>query len=301
MSAPLWTRAADSPNLGVNHAFNPTEPMSSEALIPPLALHGWYMLTQFVDLPTPIEDEHPEREERLRELAGLFAGWKELGDDGWSAVYRLVGGRSDYMYLHLRPTLEELGEAERALRMHPSSQDAVVTGDFVSVVELGLYGHTLGLAKRAEREAVEIGSDEWRSMVDALLEEQLETDYTMRRLYPRQPEDMPYVCFYPMNKRRNPDQNWYRQTLAERARLMQEHGKTGRRYAGKVSQIITASTGLDDWEWAVTLFSHDPIHFKELVNEMRYDEVTSVYGEFGAFWVGHRIASGGLADELTGT
>ena len=273
--------------------------MSSEALIPPLALHGWYMLTQFVDLPTPLEDD-PEREDRLSDLAGVFAGWEDLGDDGWSAAYRLVGGRSDYMYLHLRPSLEALGEAERALRTHPSSKDAVVTGDYVSVVELGLYGHTLGLAKRAEREGVELGSEEWQEMVDALLEEQMDSDYTRKRLYPQQPETMPYVCFYPMNKRRNVDQNWYTQTLAERARLMQEHGKTGRGYAGKVSQIITASVGLDDWEWAVTLFSHDPIQFKELVNEMRYDEVTSVYGEFGSFWVGHRIATDELAEELRG-
>jgi len=274
--------------------------MSSDALIPPLALHGWYMLTQFVELPTPLDEHDPSRNERLDELAGLFSEWADLGDDGWSAVYRVVGGSSDYMYLHLRPTLEAVGEAERTLRLHASSRDAAVTGDYVSVVELGLYGHTLGLAKRAEREEVDIGSDEWQEMVDVLLEEQMDSDYTLKRLYPKQPESMPYVCCYPMNKRRKVGQNWYTQTLAERARLMQEHGKTGRGYAGKVSQIITASVGLDDWEWAVTLFSHDPIQFKELVNEMRYDEVTSVYGEFGSFWVGHRIPAEALGAELRG-
>jgi len=176
----------------------------------------------------------------------------------------------------------------------------VPAGDYLSVVELGLYGHTLGLAKRAEREGVEPGSEEWSGMVEALLEEQMEKDYTLRRLYPRQPDAMPWICFYPMNKRRNVGQNWYTLGLGERARLMQEHGKTGRGYAGKVSQIISGSVGFDDWEWAVTLFSGDPIHFKDLVTEMRYDEVTSVYGEFGNFWVGHRVDAEDIAAELKG-
>ena len=273
----------------------------SEAIIPPLALHGWYMLTQFVDVvPSYHDEEDAARARRLEELADKLGSWEDLGDEGWSGLYRIVGGGSDYMLLHLRPDLERLGDVERDLRLHPSSQDLVVTGDYVSVVELGLYGHTLGLARRAEADGIELGSEEWDARVDEFLAEQLETPYTQRRLYPQQPEDMPYVCFYPMDKRRNVDQNWYTQTLAERARLMQEHGKTGRAYAGKVSQIITGSVGLDDWEWAVTLFSHDPLQFKELVTEMRYDEVTSVYGEFGKFWVGHRIGSGDLAGELKG-
>ncbi len=273
----------------------------SEAIIPPLALHGWYMLTQFAQVTPSFEDDDPRtRAERLEELGSLLAEWEDLGDGGWSALYRIVGGESDYMLLHLRPTLDALGEAERELRLHPSSQDLVVTGDYVSVVELGLYGHTLGLAKRAERDGVEVGSEAWKGMVDELLAEQLGTPYTQRRLYPRQPDEMPYVCFYPMNKRRNVEQNWYTQTLAERARLMQEHGHTGRGYAGKVSQIITGSVGLDDWEWAVTLFAPDPLHFKELVTDMRYDEVTSVYGEFGSFWVGHRIGTDAISGELKG-
>lgn len=273
----------------------------SEALLPPLALHGWYMLTQFIRM-SPVDDGEATgaRAARLDDLAGTLAEWEDLGDDGWSRLYRIVGGGTDYMLLHLRPTLDMLGEAERTLRLHDASRDLEITGDYLSVVELGLYGHTLGLAKRAEREGVELGSEEWDALALGLLEEQMEKDYTLHRLYPRQPDEMPYVCFYPMNKRRNVGQNWYAQSLAERARLMQEHGKTGRGYAGKVSQIISGSVGLDDWEWAVTLFSHDPIQFKDLVTEMRYDEVTSVYGEFGKFWVGHRIAVADVGRELRG-
>ncbi len=269
----------------------------SDAVVPPLTLHGWYMLTQFADLSSAGEASEADR---LHDLARLLEAWREPDGGGWTAVYRLVGGGSDYLLLHLRSTMDALSEAERALRIHPASQDLVVKDEYLSVVELGLYGHTLGLVNRAEREGVELGSGEWDALVETLLQEQLDKDYTQRRLYPRQPEDMPWVCFYPMDKRRNVQQNWYSLGLAERARLMQEHGKTGRRYAGKVSQIITGSVGFDDWEWAVTLFSGDPIHFKNLITDMRYDDVTAAYGEFGEFWVGRRVPAGELAEELTG-
>jgi len=294
-------RVTGAPGFRPPHSSDPRATLMSNAFMPPLALHGWYMLTQFIRMsPTADGAATDARAERLDDLARTLAEWEDLGDKGWSGLYRVVGGGSDYMLLHLRPAMDMLGEAERTLRLHDASRDLEITGDYVSVVELGLYGHTLGLVKRAEREDVELGSEAWDAMAASLLKEQMEKDYTLHRLYPRQPDEMPYVCFYPMNKRRNVGQNWYTLSLAERARLMQEHGKTGRGYAGKVSQIISGSVGLDDWEWAVTLFSHDPLQFKELVTEMRYDEVTSVYGEFGKFWVGHRIAAADVARELSG-
>ena len=111
---------------------------------------------------------------------------------------------------------------------------------------------------------------------------------------------MPWLCFYPMDKRRNVDQNWYTLPVEDRARMMAEHGATGRGYAGRISQIISGSVGFDDWEWAVTLFARDPLDFKALITEMRYDEVTSVYGEFGTFRVGRRVPTADIAAELSG-
>jgi peroxiredoxin len=102
---------------------------------------------------------------------------------------------------------------------------------------------------------------------------------------------MPYVSFYPMSKRRDAEQNWYTLTLDDRSRLMQAHGLTGRRYAGRVQQVITGAIGLDNWEWGVTLFARDPLEFKKLVTDMRFDEVSAKYAEFGEFYVG-RIFSG---------
>lgn len=273
----------------------------TEPTLAPIALHGWYMLTQFVNLPSGLGDEgSPARDERLEELADLLSGWEDLGEEGWSGLYRLVGGGSDYMLLHFRPTLEALGEVERTLRIHPSAGDVIPINDYVSVVELGLYTVTEALLKRARDEGIELRSEEWQAMVDEAVEDQASTAFVRRRLYPRQPDGMPYVCFYPMNKRRDPGQNWYTLSVEERAALMHDHGATGRTYAGRVSQIISGSVGLDDWEWAVTLFTGDPLEVKDLVTEMRYDEATALYGEFGSFWVGHRIATGDIAGELKG-
>jgi len=107
------------------------------------------------------------------------------------------------------------------------------------------------------------------------------------RLHPRlPPADKPVVCFYPMSKRRETIGNWYALPYAERERLMFGHGKKAREFSGRVVQLVTGSTGLDDWEWAVTLFADDMAAIKACVHELRFDEASSVYAEFGPFLVG---------------
>ena len=109
--------------------------------------------------------------------------------------------------------------------------------------------------------------------------------YTHDRLYPVLPE-WEYYCFYPMSKRRAVGQNWYALDFQARRQLMGGHMRVGRTYAGRVRQLVTGSTGLDDWEWGVSLFAHDPADIKAIVYEMRFDEVTHTYGEFGPFFNG---------------
>jgi chlorite dismutase len=107
------------------------------------------------------------------------------------------------------------------------------------------------------------------------------------RLHPRlPPPDARVVCFYPMSKRRDATGNWYTLPYEERYRLMEGHGRVGRTYKGRVVQLVTGSTGLDDWEWGVTLFAEDPTAIKECVHEMRFDEASAVYAEFGPFYLG---------------
>jgi hydrogen peroxide-dependent heme synthase len=119
------------------------------------------------------------------------------------------------------------------------------------------------------------------------------------RLYPQIPPAR-YLCFYPMDRRRGETQNWYQVPMAERQRMMHEHGMIGRRYADSVRQIITGSIGFDDWEWGVDLFADDPLVFKKLIYEMRFDEVSAVYAQFGSFYLGVRIRPSDLPRVLAG-
>ena len=105
---------------------------------------------------------------------------------------------------------------------------------------------------------------------------------------------MPYISFYPMSKRRDAGQNWYTLSLDERSSLMYAHGMTGRRYAGRVVQIISGAIGFDACEWGVTLFAKDPLDLKKLVTDMRFDEVSAKYAEFGDFYVGRLLDANAL-------
>jgi chlorite dismutase len=101
-----------------------------------------------------------------------------------------------------------------------------------------------------------------------------------------------------MDRRRGESKNWYQEPMSDRQRMMKEHGLIGRRYAGEVRQIITGSIGFDDWEWGVDLFAEDPLVFKKLIYEMRFDEVSAVYALFGTFYVGLRVPLSGLSEVL---
>jgi len=109
-----------------------------------------------------------------------------------------------------------------------------------------------------------------------------------------------HVCFYPMNKRRGETKNWYTVPFEKRAAMMREHGFIGRAYSGKVTQIISGSIGLDDWEWGVDLFADDPLVFKKLIYEMRFDEASADYAEFGPFYVGLQFSARHLPGFLEG-
>ena len=266
----------------------------------PLVLDGWFILHQFFRLLPEEEGSRPDRAEALGALGDLIAAVEDPGPEGWSGLYRTVGGAAGLMAVHFRDSLEALGRAERILLDGPAGSHLALEGDYVSVVELSLYHLTATLAAEAEERGVGLGSEEWREMVDRHLAEERAKRYVQERLHPVQPEGLPYVCFYPMDKRRKEGQNWYRLPLADRAGMMRDHGSTGRRYAGRISQVISGSMGLDDWEWAVTLFGRSPNDFKELIAEMRYDEVSAVYAEFGSFRVGYRIPAEGIAAAIGG-
>ena len=155
------------------------------------------------------------------------------------------------------------------------------------MVELGLYELTLALYARRRDTGIRLHSPEWQQAVEAELQNQ--RPKMDERLWPAIPNRR-VPGFYPMSKKRDEQKNWYRLPIEERRRLMHDHGLIGRRYAGQVTQIISASTGLDDWEWGVDLFADDPMVFKRLIYEMRFDEASADYALFGSFFVGIRVA-----------
>jgi peroxiredoxin len=214
-----------------------------------------------------------------------------------SALYSLLGHKGDLMLVHFRPSFEELKEAELALSRIGLSDYLEHTTSYLSMVELGLYDSSVKMYQELIERGMQPHSAEWNAEVEQVIERQRES---MRpRLYPEMPPNR-YICFYPMDRRRGEDKNWYQLPIEERQRQMHEHGMVGRRYAGEVKQIITGSIGFDDWEWGVDLFADDPLVFKKLIYEMRFDEVSAVYALFGHFHVGLRCPASKLAQLLDG-
>lgn len=268
---------------------SPTSARREESIAhPPETLEGWYALHQIYSVETgaglaPGGATLPAVKQSavamLRELATPETG-------GWSGVFPLIGSRADVMFVHFRPTLDALADAQRRFGDGALVSRLVPVYTFLSVTEAGLYHITAQLAKQAAERGGTMYDDEYRRALAAKIEAERGSAHIRRRLYPERPAEMPYVCFYPMSKRRQPGQNWYTLSLEERSRLMYAHGMTGRRYAGRVVQVITGAIGLDAWEWGVTLFGRDPLDFKKLVTDMRFDEVSAKYAEFGEFFVG---------------
>ena len=122
--------------------------------------------------------------------------------------------------------------------------------------------------------------------------------YAESRIHPQLPDNYPILCFYPMAKSRREPNNWYRLSFEERKQYMLAHGEGGRRFADRVTQLITTCTGIDDWEWGVTLFSRDLKAIRDIVYELRYDPASALYGLFGSFYVGIRFQPAQLATVL---
>jgi hydrogen peroxide-dependent heme synthase len=256
------------------------------AELPPATLEGWYALHQAVKFDWRAwRGLSAEAQTAVAaDATARFTALAAPGEPGWSAAFRLVGGGADFLLVHFRETLDALGTAELELRRSSLGGWFESVYDYTSVTEAGLYGATAEAAAESKP-----GSRAFTAKLEELAAAERASPNVHTRLFPEVPADMRYVSFYPMSKRRQGQDNWYALPVEERNRLMREHGLSGRRYAGRIFQVITGSVGFDDWEWGVTLFARDPLEFKRIVTEMRYDEASARYGEFGEFFVGIRI------------
>jgi len=267
---------------------------------PPATLEGWYSLcvaAQF-DRRAWRSASDVSRQTARSSAHEALARLSAPAGEGWTETVTLVGSTSDVLFLHLRPTLEDIAEVERILRSEPLWDFLVSTFSFLSVTEVALYGLSSRLLEETRSRGGEVGDASYREALDLRLREERTVSQVQHRLYPVPPPDMPYVCFYPMSKRRHAPHNWYALPLVERERLMQGHGLTGRRYRGRIAQIVTASTGFEEWEWGVTLFARDPLDLKHVVTDMRYDPASADYAEFGEFFVGKRCSPSVWLDAL---
>ncbi len=264
----------------------------------PETLEGWAVLhTIFrVDWAAWKSQSANKRVETLTEATD-FLETIARPPEGESAFFSLLGHKGDLLLLHFRPTLDQLNEVELRFRQLSIAPFLETTTSYISFVELGLYEMTVKLHRDMLAEGMSPGSEEWKARWGEEMDQQRER--MMGRLHLSIPEER-YLCFYPMNKRRGEEKNWYNVPIAERQSMMRDHGMVGRKYAGRVQQIITGSIGFDDWEWGVYLFSKDPLVFKKLIYEMRFDEATVWYGEFGSFYTGLRFMPQDLGQIFSG-
>jgi len=262
----------------------------------PLTIEGYSVLHQMMKFRWPAwrQVSDAQKREIVRE-AGDVLGSMEQNANGQSALFSLLGHKGDLMFVHFRESFTALNQAELELTRTRLSDFLEPSGSYLSVIELGLYESSIKTYRSLAESGVEPHSEEWKRAIEDTLARQREAMHS--RLFPQMPPNR-YICFYPMDRRRGEDKNWYTLPIEERQRQMNEHGLVGRRYAGEVKQIISGSIGFDDWEWGVTLFADEPLVFKRLIYEMRFDEVSAVYALFGTFYVGLRCLAADLGKLL---
>ena len=267
----------------------------------PLTLEGSSALHQFFrfDWTTWKSLEDEERAEILHETLNLLQKLERDQPEApvQTALFSQLGHKGDLIFLHFRKNFEELNQVELTLAQTPLYDFLDLRHSYVSVVELGLYESSRKTWEAAAAKGLTPHTPEF----DADVKDSLERASAAMapRLFPAIP-DAKYLCFYPMDRKRDEDKNWYTIPFAERQRMMHDHGLIGRRYGDVVKQIISGSIGMDDWEWGVSLFAEDPIVFKKLIYEMRFDEVSAVYALFGQFYLALRLRLDKLEDWTNG-
>jgi chlorite dismutase len=271
---------------------------SSELFAVPLTIEGSSVLHQMFRFRWAEWRKLSEAQQRQMTAEAAEALMKvENTVNGQSALYSLLGHKGDLLLVHFRNSFDQLKAIELEISRLRLSDYMEQTTSYLSVVELGLYESSVKLYRDLRQKGIEPHSPEWNTAVEETIQRQ--TEAMRPRLFPQIPPSR-YICFYPMDRRRGEDKNWYSLPIEERQRQMEGHGLVGRRYAGTVRQIITGSIGFDDWEWGVDLFADDPLIFKKLIYEMRFDEVSAVYALFGHFYVGVRCPAAGLESLFSG-
>ena len=251
---------------------------------------GWHVMHLFyqvdhVHWSLLSDEEKREGKTRLTELVGEIRSTP----DTHLLTFAVATPKADLGFMLLTPDLQTANAFEKqlTLALGPGALHPVYS--YLSQTERSEYT-TTAEQYAAETLQGEKGMQPGTAEFDAAMREFEDrmAHYLKHRLYPVLP-DWPAICFYPMSKRRNGDDNWYALPFERRKELMGGHARTGRTYSGRILQLITGSTGLDEFEWGVTLLAKDTIDIKAIVYEMRFDEVSARYAEFGDFYIGMQL------------
>ncbi|GGI04639.1 chlorite dismutase family protein [Egicoccus halophilus] len=226
-----------------------------------------------------------------KEFADVLERWSERTQ---LHVFSVLGHKADVMLMAIDADLSLLRALQTEVQATQAAPAVRLTWSYLSLTEGSEYMQTPEEYREyLASEGVE-GED-----LDRRVEQFAErmTKYTDDKLHPRMPA-WELACFYPMSHRREGADNWYSLDFPERRRLMHDHGKSGRAYTGRILQLVSGSTGLDEWEWGVTLFAHDLADVKDIVYTMRYDEASARFAEFGDFVIGLRRSPADLVTEI---
>ena len=265
--------------------------MSEDREIQPLVpREGWHVMHLFYHIDHGqwallSDEERREAKTNLTELVGEIRSTP----DTHLLAFSIATPKADLGFMLLTPDLQVANQYEKQLTLSLGPDILTPVYSYLSQTESSEY--TTTREQYAEETLIaEKGLAAGTAEYEAALKEFDErmNHYLKHRLYPVLP-DWPAICFYPMSKRRSGEDNWYSLPFAERKKLMAGHARTGRTYSGRILQLISGSTGLDEHEWGVTLLAKDTIDIKSIVYEMRFDEVSAKYGEFGDFYIGMQL------------
>ena len=264
--------------------------MTQEAVTPIVPRQGWHVLHLFYHVDHAqwallSDEEKRHAKTRLTELVQEI----RATPDTHLLSFAVVSPKADLGFMLLTPDLQVANAYEKQLALSLGPEILSPAYSYLSQTEGSEYTTTRE-QYAAETLIAEKGMSEGTPEFEAALKEfdDRMAHYLQHRLYPVLP-DWPVVCFYPMSKRRSGNDNWYSLSFEERRRLMAGHARVGRTYSGRILQLITGSTGLDEYEWGVTLLAKDTFDIKAIVYEMRFDEVSARYGEFGDFYIGLQL------------
>jgi chlorite dismutase len=256
-------------------------------------LHLYYRLDRAALATMPVS----ERRAAATDLATVLSGLKGNAAEE-AQCFAVPGHKANWGVVMAGSDLRALHAAQVAIEASAAGSFLEPVYSFYSITEISEYvpDEAAYAAILRDREGMDPESTLFQTRVKQY-GQRLDA-MNRQRLYPEFP-NWPCLCFYPMNKIRvEPHQNWYATPFSDRMAMMTEHGKSGMKFAGKVSQVITASTGLDDWEWGVTLWGRNPTYLKEIVYTMRFDRASARYAAFGPFYFGYLLPPEELVETL---